>query len=547
MKKVILTTLLFSSFNVFSGQVFVSVGANNDNACDYHSIQAAINSNDSDTIRIASNKVYFENVVIDDKDMMLTGGYADCAGANSNIADLSSAVIDGGGSGSVLLVSGNSQERVVDIRHLLIGNGTSGLMSTADVVLNLNNVTLINNDNVGAFIFNGDNSVTFDDVLITSNEGSGIICVGSNNYINIEGDSVISDNESPTNGGGLSIIGECMANLYAPTKVTNNMSVGDGGGIYVAGGSLVNMNGIVISENEADSGSNGTGSGGAVSVSDEFSIVNAINTKFFDNKGNTGGAVEVSNLGQFTSYAANTIINPCATPGSCSEYRGNSATNLGGVFAATQNGQITVLHANIKRNSLVFDNGLIAFVSLSGMINIEGSMIVQNGAEDFPAINLFYINGSVNDPSRISLNHVTVADNEISESVVHNAGGIFALNSSIIQENVDVSKTTNAASHNIKCAIVHETDSFNSGGTVTIEDPEFRSPGADYHIKPTSPAIDYCYAIEPLTVGLDYDIDLEGRNYNDPNAGNLHGAYDIGADEYRWDNDVIFMSGVEQD
>lgn len=547
MKKLIFTTLLMCSFSAISGQPFITVGADNDNACDYHSIQAAIDSGDSEVIRIASNKVYFENVNIDDKSLSLAGGYADCLAAQSNNVDLSKAVVDGGGGGAVVLVSGNSQVRSVGISHMLIGNGSSGLMTTADVQLNVNDVTLINNENTGAFIFAGDNNVIFEDVVVTSNDGSGVVCQGQNNTINIKGNSSISNNDTSGSGGGLSISGGCTANLHAPTKIENNTAESHGGGINVAGGSLVNLNGIVISGNEADSAGNASGSGGAVSVSDEFSIVNAINSKFINNTAQTGGAIFASESSQFTSYAANTLVNPCVAAGSCTEYSGNSSAGVGGVFAASRDAQITVLHANIKRNVLVLDNGLVAFAALGGSVLIEGSMIVQNGAEDFPATNLFYVNGSANDPSRISLNHVTIADNEISESVVYNSGGTLALNSSIIQEEVDVSKTNNASSHDIKCAIVHETDSFNSGGTVTVDDPEFRTPGADYRIKPSSPAIDYCYAIEPLTVGLDYDIDLESRNYNDPNVGNLHGAYDIGADEYRWDNDLIFMHDFEQD
>ena len=217
--------------NQIQGAPYLTVG--NGGSCDYSSIQAAIDSTLSNVIRIASNKIYFENVVIDDRDMVLTGGYADCSAANINITDSSKAIIDGGNSGSVVLVSGNNQEREVDIRHLLIGNGNSGLMSLADVHLNVNDVTIINNNNVGAFIFGGDNSVTFDDLVITSNDGPGIICSGQNNSVNIVGESSISDNDTQGSGGGLSITDGCTANLYAPTKVENNTAVGYGGGINV--------------------------------------------------------------------------------------------------------------------------------------------------------------------------------------------------------------------------------------------------------------------------------------------------------------------------
>ena len=541
-KLLILTAALASQVqaedNQIQGAPFLTVG--NGGSCDYSSIQAAIDSTLSNVIRIASDKVYFENITIDDRNLVLTGGYANCSDANNNITDLSSAIIDGGGSGAVVLVSGNSEERSVAIRNINIGNGTSGLMSTADVQLNVDNVTLLNNDNVGAFIFGGDNSVTFEDVVVTSNDGSGVVCSGANNYINIEGDSIITDNDSPTNGGGLSIAGGCRANLYAPTKVTNNTSLDDGGGIYVSGGSEVNLVGIEVTGNTADFDNSGSGVGGGVAVFDAFSVVNAANSKFISNSAKNGGAVAAFYEGQFISYAVNTMSTPCSTPGSCTEYRGNA----GGVFSASHNSRIDILHANIKNNgSSLSENAMIAFAFDEGTVNIEGSMIVKNGTDSFPGLHLFYINGT----GIITLNHVTVADNEASESVVYNGAGTFALNASIVQESVDISKTNTPISHTFECAIVHETDSFSAGGTVTIDDPQFINPGLDYHIKPTSPAVDYCYAAEPLRPGLGYDMEFEGRNYDDPNVTNLHGAYDIGADEYRWDNDLIFMNGFEQE
>lgn len=539
----IISTLFLASFNVVAGTP-LSVGA--DNSCDFDSIQTAIDSGLSDTVRIANNKAYFENIVINDRDITLTGGYADCTDANNNVTDFSQATIDGGGSGSVLLVSGNSQERNVDIRNLLIGHGSSGLMSTADVELNVNNVTFTNNTNVGAFIFGGENNVTFTDVLVTSNGGSGVVCSGTNNLINFEGDSLITDNDSSSNGGGLSVSGGCRANLYAPTQVTNNVSAEDGGGIYVADGSEVNLVGVALIGNTADSDDTGDGVGGAVAVFDALSVVNAANSKFINNAAYTGGAIAAYQDGEFISYAVNTVSTPCATPGNCTEYRGNTAVNVGGVFSASQNGKITALHATIKNNGL-FGNGLIAIASKGATVDIEGSVIVKNGTDSFPGTNLFYINGLDDNATRITLNHVTVADNEISDSMVYNGMGTFALYASIVQESVDVSITNNATSHTFECAIVHETNSFIPGPTVTIDDPQFINPGTDYHIKPTSPAVDYCYAAEPLSSGLGYDMEFEWRNYDDPNVTNLHGTYDIGADEYRWDNDLIFMNGFEQD
>jgi len=547
MKKLILSTLVLTSFNGMAGSLFLTVG--DDAACDYSTIQDAINNADNNsTVRIASNKVYFENVTIDDIDLVLTGGYADCTNANNNITDLSSAIVDGSdGFSPVVSIIGDGQTREVEIRNLLIGNGGAGLTSNANVDLTLKDSTLINNSNFGSVFQSGNQSITFDGVTVTGNSSSGVMCSGDNNSIRIQGDSLISDNETINNGGGLLITNGCDANVVAPVVINNNTAANHGGGINVSNGSLVNLNGIEINQNTADVDEDNIGNGGGIYIADELSIVNAVNVKFLNNQASRGGAVSVASDGRFTSFSVNSAANPCLTPGECSEYRGNSAVNIGGVLHATGNGEITALHGNFRQNGL-FGDGLIAFASTGASIGIEGSVIVKNGSESLPATNLFFVDGEFDSTTNISLNHVTVADNDILESVINNDSGIFALYASIIDEEADVSEASNVNSHSFECAIVHETGSFSAGGTVIIDDPKFiNAATGDYHIQPISPAVDYCYSAAPLTVDLGYDLDFEGRNYDDPNVADLHGQYDVGAYEYRFDNDLIFMNGFEEE
>lgn len=547
----ILTTLAFvavvsqaqATDNQIQGSPFLTVGDGNN--CDFSSIQAAIDSTLSNTLRIASDKAYLESVTIDDRSMVLTGGYANCTTAENNDTDLSKAVISGNDSGIVINVTGNDQVNDLVLRHLAIGNADVGLQSTADANIDVDDVVIINNNDAGVLLFGGDNNLTMNDVLINDNDGSAVACLGVDNQVVIQGDSEIKGNESAGVGGGLAIASACKANVYAPTEVAENKAVSHGGGIYVEGGALVNLHGIEVALNQADSDSDNDGLGGGLFVKDAMSIVNAINVKFEGNSAYSGGAVAAQENGTFTSYAANTQSNPCATPGQCSTYEGNTAQARGGVLFATTEGRIKVLHANITGNGLM-NHGLVAHASNDGEIEIEGSMVVKNGGEDLPGSSLFNVNGLIGDPS-IKLNHVTIAANHVSSSVVRNNAGHFSMNASIVQDDVDVSSEINSTSHAFECVMAHETDSFSAGGTVTVNDPQFINPSAnDFHVKPTSPAIDYCYDAEPLTVELGYDIDFESRNYDDPNVTDLHGQYDIGADEYRWDNDLIFMNGFEQ-
>lgn len=545
MKNILFTVLAILSSTILqaAGQPFVTVGADNDNVCDYHNIQEAIDGGLSNTIRIASNKLYQENVVIDDRDLTLTGGYADCTGANNNITDLSRAEIYGDG-GSVVLVTGNNEVRDVAIRNLHITGGNIGLNVNASVQLNVSDVKLVDNTLTGVFLDDGDVTSTFTDVFIALHHGPGVACIGANNSIHLEGNSMVTNNLSSSDGGGLIISAGCTAHLDAPTIVTNNTANDNGAGIYVSDGAIVNLNGAQIVGNSADVDGDGSGDGGAVYVEGEFSIVNAVNVKFEGNSASRGGAVAVADKGRFTSYAANTVSNPCVTPGECTSFKGNSVSTFGGVFYASTEGQILAMHAMIRGTGAPAD-GLIALANGGAHIEIEGSMIVKNGGEDLPADDLFNVAGLLDNTTRITLDHVTIADNEITDSVFRNSNGNFSLTSSIVREEVDVSSETNSVSHTFECAIVNETGSFSAGPTVTVDDPQFIGAN-NYHIKPTSPAVDYCYDAASLTVELGYDIDLEGRNYDDPNMEDLNGTFDIGADEYRWDNDLIFMNGFEE-
>lgn len=529
------------------GAPFVTVGAGD--TCDYDSIQAAITGNLSNTIRIASDKAYIEAITIHNKNLTMTGGYASCANAESNLTDLSKAPISGTDSGTLITISGNDQVRDINLRHLALGNGDVAISSTADANIVMNDLVIINNNDAGVFLFGGDNTVTMEDVFINGNEGSAVICLGENNVVAIQGDSEISDNESAGVGGGLAISGECKANVYAPTVISNNTAATHGGGVYVEDGALVNLRGVEVSYNQADANSDNDGEGGGLYVKDALSIVNATNVTFEGNSAYSGGAVSASENGRFTSYSENTQSNPCNTPGKCSQYKGNSAQSRGGVLNATSEGQIKVLHAEITGNGLLGQPGLVANAALNGSVTIEGSMIVKNGGEDLPGSSLFNVMGlgANNEPS-ITLNHVTVADNHVSDEVIRNYQGVFNMYASIVQDDVDVINAISPDSQSFECVMAHEIVSISGGGTVTENDPEFINPSAsNYHLKPSSPAIDYCYDAEPLTVELGYDIDFENRNYDDPNVDDLHGHYDIGADEYRWDNDLIFMNGFEQD
>src|SRR5690606_9358724 len=202
----------FDSDNAFSS-AFVTVGS--DTACNYKlgnsKIQDAINAGHTE-IRIAQG-TYAENVVIDNRNVKLLGGYETCTDANNDSVDgqFASIAPNTGSGQPSLKITGSSTRNYVVLRNIVLRNGEAlgGLaIRDADLGLTLDNVTI--NQNSGDYggglsVVNGHTDIHAVNPFIGQNianvVGGGLYCRGSNNNIIIEreGNTIVGirDNQAP--------------------------------------------------------------------------------------------------------------------------------------------------------------------------------------------------------------------------------------------------------------------------------------------------------------------------------------------------------------
>ena len=568
----------------------VSVGS--DNACDFRigatKIQDAISSGASE-IRIVRD-TYNENLVIDDTDLTLIGGYDDCTDANNDVRGTLFSTVNANGVGTVLRVSGNARRYTVNIEKMSFrsGNGNSSslgggiFVDDADVQLNLNDVTVAGNSGIsggGLSIIDGNADVIGIDLYVTQNRadsGGGIYCSGANTSILMAdgplGFTGIRGNRAEGgNGGGVRLQNGCVFTTYAGTAngliriggIAVNQATVSGGGIAVESGSIASLIGfevcffnrcfgnndepLNVDFNSADSDDNNTGNGGGIWVSGVGSSLDAKTVLINGNSAHDGGGVAVVNGANFSS---NYIVKTCHEPDRCNQVIDNEA-NLGGAVLVGNGSQATIGNTHIQGNRANF--GAVGYVlGTDSTLDIEGSIITangDNGSGNFLDTDIFRINGVGSTNTQLILDFVTIADNLALSSVVSNLNASFELKASIVSDidSGDVYFSSNPISQLFECLIVHEELSIMKagGGTlVNVDDPIFIDPaGGNYRIDAsTSPAVDYCNAFTILPTFN--DIDLEPRGFDDPSIIDFSGPVDIGADE-TYANDIIFADEFE--
>jgi hypothetical protein len=565
MKKSCLAILLGASLQAYAGpeevqgQPFVTVGG--DNACQYSDIQSAIDGGLSNTIRIASNKSYFESLFIQNGTKTLVGGYADCAMANINITDLSQAIVTSNGAQAALrLEAVIAQDVDFTVRNLMLANGGAGVSVSAQhsghIDVLLDNVRLINNDNTGLYVGNfneGTALVQVRDSLIDFNQESGMQCLGDGLKIRVGGDTVIADNDGNT-GGGIRAADGCEVDVFSPTVIRDNAAVSSGGGIYainttVSVQSLSEScdNGVCFGEPDqtVTISGNQAFSGGGVYASLPGTTVGIYNALIEDNEASQGGGLYAADGAVIQAVGYQSPGNPCWSPGACLQMHGNQAEG-GGALRLNGASEMILVAAKLTDHSA--HNGMVAYLSGDAVLTIKDAVLADNGeaGNGTYADNslLYQANAGDLNATTLTLDGVTIADNKLTNAVVYNAnGGQADVYGSLIFDDQDVyfASGNNAGSH-FECVIAHENSSFTAGGTVSVVDrqvqPVFVNPMVgNYHLRVDSPAIDYCY---DASGNASSDIDYDTRGVDDPEVSNLHGLYDLGADEYHPANDVIF-------
>ncbi len=192
------------------------------------------------------------------------------------------------------------------------------------------------------------------------------------------------------------------------------------------------------------------------------------------------------------------------------------------------------------------DLGTALYAINAGKTIIKASLIYgngDNGADGFSDQGVFRLR----DDAELDIKRSTIADNHadivfrISSTADAATSSIF---SSIVHDasSGDVYQNSPGLVSN-DCTLFHESNSIPLlAPTSVVDNPEFvdRS-NANYHLKPVSPAIDFC---DDFFVSVIYrDMDFEDYGYDYPTVSNYLGPYDIGADEVY--NNTIFADSFE--
>ena len=127
--------------------------------------------------------------------------------------------------------------------------------------------------------------------------------------------------------------------------------------------------------------------------------------------------------------------------------------------------------------------------------------------------------------------------NRVNSVAMHEAGATSSVFSSVF---TDISGFSSGVFGN--CVIGNDLSGL-AGSRLTVGDPQFlNSSIGNLHLKPSSPAIDYCDGVARPPTRRDIDLDL--RPIDSLANVDLHGPYDLGYDEFD-PSALIFIDDFE--
>ncbi|MEZ5471314.1 MAG: hypothetical protein R3E90_05990 [Marinicella sp.] len=582
--------------NVINSDPFVTVGDQPD--CDFYEgssrIQDAIDSGVR-TIKLSGSE-YMENLIIENRNVKIFGGYATCSDANNDIRGDGKQIINGANAAlPVVRISGNEQESNIIIQNVEITGGIashpylSGGISIheANAYIELYHVNIHNNTGVsggGLASVRGNVDVEIYESSITNNtanDGGGIYCNGVDTFIRIRdriaGKSIIAFNEATNgSGGGVYITNDCFFSSLSGTTdfisaeyggIHDNKASRHGGGVaihdsgtaYFSGTTLCNLlsdncsgnttQPVNINNNEADSNQDELGLGGGIYASGSNAHLELINTVVNDNTAYSGGGIAIEN-GANLSIQSLQETDPCWNKnGLCSQIKGNhtgqnTLSAVGGGLYVSSGSVATISRTEFSGNRAGEGVAIYNLNQLGdedpSIIKVDGVLIVKNGDDAQNGWGDFYT--IRNEEGIMRINFSTIADNNVNNGSanIFNLGEIEIYNSII--HNTDgllvLRGDNQGASLFYECLILNELDTLPRETDLDLADPMFVDRlNGDYHLNPAlSPAVDFCNEFQPSNIK---DVDNETRGIDDPNVQNLRGPFDVGFDET---NDFIFRN-----
>ena len=305
-----------------------------------------------------------------------SGGAIFVSGGNVTINDgyISSneALVNGGGvyvnGGNVTVNNGNIQYNEAE------AGGGMFITSTQELIINILGGNIKNN------------------VVLTSGGGIGInITSDSSSTLNIGGASLeeisettlnIANNKAPTNGGGMSIQGNVIVNIYNGA-IDANETEGIGGGINIANDGEVKVYGGIISNNLSyehgagvNIGSNGkfTMTGGEIkyntsTIGDGGGVYLDSGTYNMEN-GSINNNKAISGAGAYVSSATFSLKG--------GEFKNNQASQKGGGFYIGDGSTVNLTDGNVNNNKAINGGGFYQTQSTNNTItNISGNCIIN--------------------------------------------------------------------------------------------------------------------------------------------------------------------------
>ncbi|NCJ06171.1 hypothetical protein GS597_06495 [Synechococcales cyanobacterium C] len=534
-----------------------------DNACDYSRVQDAINDARSlpatDVIRIARNAEYTSQALqINDKSMILEGGYASCAASQP---DPSNTILDGTGGSNRPVIrirnEDNSQVMRVELRRLTIQGGTTSTSRILRSASLLNGAGLNIRGRVQADLTNTlvrNNATSSRRASFPANNGGGIYIDGEGSpgsFVRLNEGSFVLNNVTNNgrvrtaahgSGGGI----YCQAGtviLSARSGVHRNRTRGErpgnGGGVSLSSACTLNSQASVINSNESGA------SGGGISA--EGSTVFLLDTRILGNRARgVGGGISSIN----SELLMRRLDTPCAglPIHLCSRLENNHADGNGGALHLSTRAEAG--RAELRQTTIAGNSsgrlGSVALVSGSGTeLLMEGVAVHGNHGSS----RLFQLQ----DQSLTSLDWSTIAGNQNSNDPPLQVFRLLNVDRSpqntrlrvrgsiVWEPGATIANRTGRTFTPSNCTIGHARleDSGLSVGSQFYSriDPRLRNlEDADLRLQPNSPAIDYC---DDGEVGLTPRFDdlfgnARGVRHNQstitpPNPGS--GDFDLGVHE----------------
>jgi hypothetical protein len=556
-------------------------------------------------LRIVEDVYDEENITLDDRDMIIKGGYATCADAANDILSdpdsLDTIIQSSTDANPVFRIQGNSTSNNVSFYNLTIRNSGSDIwyggamrINDADANVSINRVAMSNNTGLrgGAIAVtgnSGDATVVLNRVQVNGNsaeQGGGLYCNNPNAALTINSSSekthgVYSNTATAGDGGGALIENGCVLTAYQGTQDLNlfgddyrgfalNNATGHGGGLAVLSGATANLYGrntcvpfnqlwlclfgnntepVSMFFNTADSDDNGNGDGGAIYASGLGTQVLAENVYLAANFSINGGAVAADTLANVTvktAFENEAGAISCWQSGACVDINTNLAETAGGGFYTANGASANV--ANLQARNNRANAGVVGYTrDTNSELNIESGLFYANGDDG---------NGSYSDTylfrafqsSRLRLYYSTIADNAVASRQIGNNDAYVSLTNSIVYDpsGVDIyTESGSSPSRFTHCLVLHENQSFWSleSEPNVVADPLFVDSGnQNYQLTDGSPAIDRC-SQEWITAAYP-DLFGNTRGFDISGIPDIEGPYDAGAFE-SISSDIIFKHGFE--